>query len=201
MLITFEGIDGCGKSTLAKTLHDELVRKGCRAKLTKEPTSGPVGKIITEHMGEWDEMTIALLFSTDHSYHVSLVREWLKKGFTVISDRYHGSNLAYQGTSLRDLMKDPMSWLEAISEPFTLPPDITFLLKIDPEIAMGRISRKGKFRDRYEVSAFLEDVQKTYMELAKRRGYVILDGAKTVKENLSKVMEAIEAKGFNNNRL
>ena len=195
-MITFEGIDGCGKITLAKAVYGELVKRGCKAKLTKEPTSGLISEILTERRGEWDEITMALLFSADHIHHAAAVKNWLKEGFTVISDRYHDSNLAYQGASLKDLMEDPTSWLEAISEPFTLMPDVTFLLKIEPDKAMERISQKAK--ERYEDPVFLENVQKTYVELAELRGYVVLDGEKKVKENLSKVMETVEAKGLFN---
>jgi dTMP kinase len=193
VLITFEGIDGCGKSTLAKALHEDLVKRELKAKLTKEPTRGPIGKVLTEHICEWDEVTIALLFSADHSYHVKLIRGWLKEGFIVISDRYHDSNLAYQGTSLKGLMEDPISWLESISEPSILLPDVTFLLRIDPERAIERIHGG---RERYEEPLLLDEVQKTYLRLAGSRGYEVLDGSKSVTENLSEVLEVLKEKGL-----
>ena len=98
--IVIEGIDGCGKGTQAKLLFDHLKDLGKEVLLTAEPTKGPLGKMIREHLSDpfLDDESLALLFAADRIEHLEKeVRPALEAGKIVISDRYVYSSVAYQG--------------------------------------------------------------------------------------------------------
>jgi len=173
-LITIEGIDGSGKTTVAKILHEKIGN----SILTAEPTDGWIGKMIKKAIDKRaDGMTLALLFSADRNEHLKEIKKWLKEGKIVICDRYFDSTLAYQKEQLK--FENAEKWLLNL-QPFLIKPDLTILLKIEPKRAIERIKRKKVF---FENEDFLESVQKNYLEMAKEEErFFVVDASKSIDE-------------------
>jgi dTMP kinase len=200
VFITFEGIEGCGKSTQARRLAEAW---GPDALLTREPGATPLGKairgLLLDHgHGEVAPATEALLYFADRAQHVEhTVRPALAAGRLVISDRYVDSSLAYQGYG-RGL---DLALLEAVARLATggLRPDLTVLLEVPVELGLQRIRARGS-HDRLESEerAFHERVRAGYEALAAREParWLRVDGQGTVDEVAARVRSALEAKGL-----
>lgn len=169
--ITFEGIDGSGKSTQARLLADYLSDKGIKVFFTKEPGEGKLGKTIrTEILDrrdiEVDSYAELCLFCADRAQHVrELILPKLEDGYTVICDRYYDSTLAYQGFG-RGL--DPgLVFRMAMASSLGVEPDITFFLSIPVEQALSRLKDREKERNKMdeEPFEFHSRVDKGYREL------------------------------------
>jgi dTMP kinase len=189
MFVTFEGIDGSGKSTISRKVYERIKTKK-DAILTQEPTKNWLGRIVNRAIMEGtDPITIALSFMADRNEHVKKIRRWLKEGKIVICDRYADSTFAYQGAQLEGKVGEPLKWLKLVHEPFYYEPDLTFLLIIDPEIALKRIRRKYT---PFEKKEFLEKVQENYLNLAKKnQRFVKLDATKGIDELVDECLEVI----------
>ena len=165
LFIVFEGPDGSGQSTQAEMLADWFERNGFRVKLTKEPTNNVIGGIIRSILrGELrvSIRTLALLFAADRSHHVETeIEPLLKKGITVISDRYTLSTLVYE--SINGLK---VEWLLKINELFPKP-DITFILDVPGKICIERIKKSRFGFELFETEEKLERVRQRYLELSK----------------------------------
>lgn len=166
MLIAFEGIDGSGKSTHARLLHDYLTKKGFDAVVLKEPTKGKWGEKIRE-MAKYGRGEVSLkeeldYFINDRKEDVkNNIEPCLKVKKIVIMDRYYISTMAYQGA----IGGDPEEILR-INEGFAPPPDIIFLLDIDPEIAISRIIQgRDTTNPRFEREDYLRGVREIFNSL------------------------------------
>ncbi len=190
MLITLEGIDGSGKSTLMESLRSSLA--DLDPVFTREPGATWVGDAVRRAIREHsDPLTEALLFTADHAAHLTgVVRPALDAGRLVLSDRYTDSRYAYQSITLEGIIPSPLSWLEALHAGWTIRPDRTFLLVIPVEEAMRRI-RDHSTREHFESPEVLARVQARYLELASAdpTRFVILDSTKE-KEELQRFVEA-----------
>jgi len=165
VLITIEGIDGSGKSTLVSALRESL--RDLDPVVTREPGATWVGESVRRAIAERvDPVTEALLFVADHAAHLdTVVRPALAGGRLVISDRYTDSRYAYQGAMLEGKVPDPLAWLRALHDGWTIPPDRTFLLLVSPEKALERLPPE-KRREHFEDGPFLEKVHANYLSLA-----------------------------------
>ena len=151
--ITFEGIDGSGKSTQARLLADYLSSKGIKVFLTKEPGEGKLGEAIRTEILDRRDIDIEpyaelCLFCADRAQHVrELILPKLKDGYTVICDRYYDSTLAYQGSG-RELDPD-LVFRMAMASSLGVEPDVTFFLSIPVEQALLRLKdrRQRKKQD------------------------------------------------------
>lgn len=163
MLITLEGIDGSGKSTLYDGLRTRLA--DLDPVFTKEPGSPYLGDAVRAAIAEnSDPMAEAALFVADHAVHLAtVVRPALQEGKLVISDRYSDSRFAYQQISLKNVHPDPKAWLTAVHKGWSIRPDMTFLLTISPEISLARVSKRGE-TEHFEQKEFLEQVQMNYID-------------------------------------
>ncbi|MDR2198939.1 MAG: dTMP kinase [Deltaproteobacteria bacterium] len=152
LLICFEGLDGSGKSTQARLLAEALADE---AALFKEPSSGPYGKKIRESAGKGrlSPLSEHRLFLADRAHDLRFnILPALKRGKTVILDRYIVSNLAYQGAlglSLSAVMED--------NSPFP-PPDLVILLELDAAEALKRIRRSRPSAELFEEEGYLNKV-------------------------------------------
>ncbi len=182
MLITFEGIDGSGKTTLSRRVAEKL--KDRNAILTSEPTSFWTGEVVKLAIGsKIDPLVELFLFIADHAEHVSrLIRPALNEGKLVISDRYSDSRLAYQGAMLEGLILNPIEWIRSIQDEFSEVPNLTFLLDIEPEMALDRLKRDNKTK--FEKIELLKKVRANYLSLAKRepKRFIVLDANKSIEE-------------------
>lgn len=176
MLVTIEGIDGSGKSSLLASLCDSLADL-CPV-FTREPGTGWVGDQVRRAIAEEiDPVAEALLFVADHADHVArVVRPALGKGQLVISDRYTDSRYVYQAVTLEGIIPSPLEWLRQVHGGWTVPPDLTFLLVLPAGVALAR--RAGLERaEHFEEEGVLERVQKNYLALAEAEParFVIVD--------------------------
>lgn len=153
MFISFEGIDGCGKSTQARLLADALRAEGRAVVLTREPGGSPgaeeIRRLLVEGAGErWSAETECLLFTAARRDHLErTIRPALAAGQTVVTDRFADSTRVYQGAARGDLraLVDRMHDLAIGVEP-----DLTFVIDLDPATALGRGTARGGAEDRFE---------------------------------------------------
>ncbi|WP_297444618.1 dTMP kinase [Desulfurobacterium sp.] len=198
MFITFEGIEGSGKSTQAKLLHEWFLDAGYEVVLTREPGGTPAAEelrefILSEREENFPEMAELMLYMAARSFHVqNLIKPALASGAIVISDRFSDATLAYQGYG-REL---PIEEIEHLNQLATggLSPDITFLIDIPVEIGFSRIKRRKQDRIEKENFEFHEKVRKGYLEIAKRYSerIVIIDGRKRTVEIFSEIHQIVE---------
>lgn len=178
-LITFEGIDGSGKTTVAKILHSKIEN----SIFTTEPTDSWIGKSVKKALEERrDAITIAFLFLADRNEHIKEIKKWLNEGKIVICDRFIDSTFAYQKEHIK--MENIEEWLSWLHKPFIIKPNITFLLVIKPKKAIERI--KDRKLIVYEDEKFLEKVQENYLEIAKKeKDRIVIINAEKSKEEVA----------------
>jgi dTMP kinase len=179
MFITFEGVDGSGKSTQARLLADRLRAEGRDVVDTREPGGTEIGERIrdillgSDHMAPWAE---ASLFSAARAQLVDeVIRPALARGADVVCDRYLDSSLAYQGLA-RGLGVERVLEVN-LTVTGSLLPDRTFLLLVPGEVAARR---RGRSPDRIEREGdeFAAEVDRAYREIAEifSQRMVVLDG-------------------------
>lgn len=188
VLLTVEGIDGSGKTTIAKMLKDYFSSLGLKAHYTAEPTRSPIGEIIRERVFKAEERVDpyleALLFATDRRYHVKFeIEPAIESGQVVVCDRYVHSSIAYQGA-----LGAPISWIREINE-YILKPDLAVYLDVPPEVGLKRI-RKPRVAT-FENVEYLSRVREIYLELVESGELVLVDSTKSVREVFEEVLRVI----------
>ena len=180
--VTFDGIDGSGKSTVSKHVFKQLKLKGYDVVLTYEPTDTWIGKCVQKSIEtKTDPFVTAFAFIADRIEHCQKIQKWLDEGKIVICDRYAESTYAYQGAQMQDLIKDPIAWLQELSKDRIIIPDRTFVFIIDPKISLARI-RNRKNLIPFEKISFLDKVNKNYVKLTNGKRFVNIDATKKIKE-------------------
>ncbi|MBE0522031.1 MAG: dTMP kinase [Candidatus Methanoperedenaceae archaeon] len=191
LLITLEGIDGTGKSSVIKGLEIRFQD----AVFTREPTHNWIGKAVQKSIeSNTDPLAELFLFVADHAEHIaSVIRPALSEGKMVISDRYSDSRYAYQGVTLAGLFDDAMGWIQGIHKAWTVVPDLTILFKIDPAVAVERCGNRGN-HTKFEKIEFLRKVQDNFLKLAgqEQERFVVVDAGKAQEAVLVDVVRAIE---------
>lgn len=185
--ITFEGSEGCGKSTQVQRLAARLDQAGAPYLLTREPGGTEIGESIRELLQfapqatSMTPQTELLLFEASRS---QLVREKIKpaleRGLCVISDRFFDSTTVYQGVARR-LDRQIVEQLNAFAIG-DCRPDATFVLDVDQGIALSRMRRTARRPDRMEQESteFYKQVREAYRDLAAREPnrIVLIDGSR-----------------------
>ncbi|MCQ8893216.1 MAG: dTMP kinase [Methanolinea sp.] len=183
MLITLEGIDGSGKSSLIFALRELLA--DLDPVFTREPGATWVGEQVRRAIAERaDPVTEALLFAADHAAHIrTVIRPALDQGRLVISDRYTDSRYAYQTATLEGVVPDPLAWLKAVHDGWTIPPDRTVLLLLPVTEALQRKAGSQK-NEHFEEASLLERVQANYLRLARDEPerFLLVDAGRPEKE-------------------
>jgi dTMP kinase len=194
VFVTFEGIDGSGKTTQAELLAKWLKDQGRTVVATREPGGTPLGERVRDLLLDGDAMSAwseAALFVAARSELVErVIAPALEVGSEVVSDRYLDSSLAYQGVARGLGVEEVLSLnMDAIGG---LLPDITFLLLVDVEQA-GKRSTAARDRIEREGDAFLRTVDAGYRQLAERfpERIVVVDGDRHVKEIAEEVREHV----------
>jgi dTMP kinase len=190
LLIAIEGIDGAGKSTLARGLARVLGEIGIEPVLTKEPTNGPYGTALRESATKGrrspaDELT---LFVADRRQHVSeLLAPALAEGRVVILDRYYFSNAAYQGAAGLD-----SGLILEVNEAFAPRPDLLLLLDLPPEVGLSRIASRGDKANEFETVENLTTCRAIFRDVP---GAVRIDATQSADQVLAeardRVLEAV----------
>ena len=198
MFISFEGIDGVGKSTQADLLEAHLVGLSREVVRTFEPGGSELGRDIRKlllHSGHVDARAEALLYAADRAHHVAtVIRPALAEGKVVITDRYLDSSVAYQGAGRilgANEVRDLSMW--AIQG---LLPALTVLLDLDAASAVARRAKTGDAPDRLEREKveFFEAVRACYLELAaaEPERFLVVDAQLTVEEIQSKIRARVD---------
>ena len=198
-LLVLEGIDGCGKTTQLRHLANWLPRsglmpEGARLHLTREPGGTALGmalrKLVLHPPGDASPEPLAelLLYAADRAQHVAqLIRPALEQGHWVLSDRFSGSTLAYQGYG-RELDLDLIQQLEQIATA-GLVPDLTFWLELSVEESLVRRDARSNDRIEAEGVEFLTRVATGFAVLARERSWVPLQADQQV-ESVSSALES-----------
>ena len=168
LFITFEGADGCGKTTQLKLLGEYLQNKNRQIIITREPGAKGLGEKIREILlnydGEVSSVCESFLFLADRAQHIDvIVKPAIEQGKIVLCDRHIDSTVAYQGYG-RGLDIERINMLNNIATS-NLKPDLTLVFDIDVETSMKRV---GKEKDRMESAGveFHNRVREGYLELA-----------------------------------
>ena len=192
LLITLEGIDGSGKSTLHLALQELLA--DLDPVFTREPGATWVGESVRRAIAEQiDPVTEATLFVADHAAHLAkIIRPALADGKLVISDRYSDSRYAYQAVTLKGVIPQPEEWLRAMHDGWSIVPDKTFLCVLPIDEALARLKPQNK-REHFEKRDVLENVQHNYLKFARTdpSRFVIVDAMKEKDEIAMFVADSI----------
>jgi len=198
--VTFEGIEGSGKSTQARLLAERL---GPDTVLTQEPGGTPLGRaircLLLDHgHGVVAPSTEVLLYFADRAQHVAeLVRPALREGRSVVSDRYTDSSLAYQGYG-RGLDRGLILAVHRLATG-GLQPDVTILLDVSVDVGLARASSRGSLdRLESEVREFHDRVRGGYLEMARAEPerWVRVDGEGSTEAVAARVAAAAEERGL-----
>jgi dTMP kinase len=198
LFISFEGIDGVGKSTQADLLEAWLTEQNKEVIRTLEPGGTDVGveirKILLHHKGDLAPRAEAALFAADRAHHVaSKIRPALEQGKIVITDRYFDSSVAYQGAG-RDLSRTEVRDLSLWAVGGLLP-NLTVLLDLPADLARARRNSSGTEPDRLEKekTVFFETVRSAYLDLAKEEPerFLVVDASVSVEQMQEVIRERV----------
>jgi dTMP kinase len=194
VFISLEGIDGSGKSTQAKLLAEAL---GPETLLIREPggteAAEKIRGLLADPELELDALAELLLFLAARAdLTARVIRPAMEAGRDIVSDRFADSSVAYQGTARGLGGPEVISLTDAATE--GLWPDVTVLLRVDPEIGLGRAEGSDRFES--EGVELQRAVAEAYEEIAKIASdrVVVVDGDGSVEEVHERVMEAVSAR-------
>ena len=215
IFVSFEGGEGAGKSIQAETLHERLWAVGVRAKYVHEPGSTPLGWYLREFLLKKPRLSreaeLLLFEAARAELVINEIKPGLQAGFTVISDRFEASSIAYQGHGRRiDL--DVIQFLNSFAT-HGIYPELTFLLDLDPveglrrvgnpQLALplepddsfgpGRQDIEGHRRFEDQPLKFHERVREGYLSLAQSdpKRWVVVDGTRTVADISNEVWQHV----------
>ena len=194
MFISFEGIEGSGKSTQIELLESALINLGHDVKKLREPGTTMLGEKIREIFLEEtneivDPITEAfLLYASRKHLDQNILRTNLEKGCIVIADRYADATLAYQCFG-KGLSIDFINYIHANSQLLT--PDLTFYMDISAEKSKERISQRKMDRMESEPQEFFERVREGYLEIATKNPdrVVCLNANESIEELKTQIIE------------
>lgn len=180
--VTFEGIDGSGKSTVSNLVYKKMKKEGYKIILTYEPTDSWIGKIVQKCIKtKSDPFITAYTFIADRYEHCKKIKKWLDMGKIVLCDRYVESTYAYQAAQMQESIDNPIKWLKELSKDRYVIPDRTFLFVIDPKKSLARIQNRENLIP-FEKIDFLDKVQNNYLDVSKGARFKKIDVTKKIDE-------------------
>lgn len=198
--VVFEGINGCGKTTLHRNVSERLRHLGVPLVDTREPGGTALGGAIRKLLLEWDgekksDRAELLLFAADRAEHVDkVIAPALAEGRWVLCDRFIYSTITFQGHG-RGISND---WIERANALATqgLVPDLVVLLDLNPLVAMERIAkRSNNGRDSFEDEQidFHKRIRNGFLECAERSPvpFLVLDGTQTPEQLLEQCLKVL----------
>lgn len=196
LFITFEGVDGCGKTTQIKLLDEYLRKSGYKTLLTREPGAKGLGEklreILLNYDGDVSSKCESFLFLADRAQHVDcIIKPAIENGIFVLCDRHTDSTIAYQGYG-RGVDKKELKNLNNIATG-GLKPNLTIVFDVDIETSTKRV---GKEKDRMESAGieFFERVRNGFLEIAKQEPerVKVIDSTKPIESIHTEVLELVK---------
>lgn len=196
LFVTFEGVDGSGKSLMLKLAAQKLRSLGYDVLCTMEPGGSPLGQklrsiILDSPYGSVDPRSEALLYAADRALHVAnVIKPALAEGRVVLCDRYEDSSYAYQGGG-RNVELEDIRRLNDFAT-YSVRPDATFLLDLPAETALGRL-HGPKDRIEQEDISFFEDIAAAYRRLAaaEPNRFYVIDATCSIKEESDRINDIL----------
>ena len=190
MLIAIEGIDGAGKTTIARFLRDELEKRGFSVILLKEPTDGEYGRRIKEAEDRFDPEEELQLFLLDRKEDVEKnILPALREGKVVIMDRYYISSIAYQGARGLDLDE-----IRKMNEEIAPKPDLIIILDVSPQEGLKRVGKRGS-RTVFEEESYLAEVRENFLRIGEKMGengnVKVINAERELEEVKKDVLDAV----------
>ena len=206
--ITFEGIDGSGKSSLLDSLASHLKSNGHLVEITREPGGSTIGPEIRKILLRTDGVAPCpeaelLLYEADRAQHVALkIRPLLEKNYWVLSDRFADSSLAFQGAG-RKIAQTDVAWLNQFATQ-GLKPDATILVDCSVELSLERRTKREKANhtkpDRFENEnqKFHQAVRDEYLALAKNepKRWIVIDSDQAPEEIFKTLKDQLRQRGL-----
>jgi len=200
--ITFEGIEGCGKTTQMTRLEKYLKARAISVVTTQEPGEGEVGEairrqLLDHHEGGLDPTAEVMLYLADRAQHVAhFLIPALRAGKTILCDRFTDSTLAYQGYG-RGISLEMLKNLNGFVT-HDLVPDITFLFDIPAEEGFARIRSRTLDRMESEALVFHRAVREGYLQIARDNpGRIVrVDARPSVSEVFDELLQILEERGL-----
>jgi dTMP kinase len=205
LFITFEGVEGSGKTTQIQRLKKYLDRKGIPCKVTREPGGCPIGEkvrkiLLNPDHREMVPLSELLLYEAARAQHVKEVIEpFLKKGGVVLCDRFSDATIAYQGYG----RKIDLRWIERLNHFSSrgIKPDVTFLLDCPSDVGLKRALKRNRTlkqekEERFEKEKiqFHQRVRKGYLALAKKepRRVKVIDTRQGEDNVFNKILKTVD---------
>jgi len=202
LFITFEGIDGCGKTTQARRTYDALRKLGYLTLLTREPGGTAIAEQVRAIILDPANRAMAwktelLLYNASRAQHVAeKIFPALARGTVVVCDRFYDATVAYQGYGRR-LDRTALAALHRIATR-NLVPDLTFIFDLPVAAARARMAKDRKVKDRLEreKNAFQERVRRGYRAIARqaRRRCRLVDATRTIDDITRDVLGQVLAR-------
>ncbi|MCQ2753724.1 MAG: dTMP kinase [bacterium] len=198
LFITFEGADGCGKTTQLKLIDEYLRGKGYKTLITREPGAKGLGEKIREILlnydGDVSPRCESFLFLADRAQNIDcIIKPAIEEGVIVLCDRHTDSSVAYQGYG-RGLDIERINFLNNLATD-GMKPDLTLVFDVDIETSEKRVGSK---KDRMEKAGreFFERVRQGYLEIAKKEPerIKVVDSTKSIDEIHQEVIKLIQNK-------
>ncbi|MCR5266213.1 MAG: dTMP kinase [Cyanobacteria bacterium RUI128] len=196
LFITFEGVDGCGKTTQIKLLQEYFEKQGKTVLLTREPGAKGLGvklrEILLNYDGEVSPNCESFLFLADRAQHIdTIIKPAVERGEIVLCDRHTDSTVAYQGYG-RGVDLEQIKMLNNIATS-GMKPDLTFIFDIDVDTSMSRV---GKEKDRMESAGieFFKRVREGYLAISKQEPerVKLLNGTDRIEDIHSQILDIIK---------
>ncbi len=195
-LITFCGLDGCGKSTMIKMLSDDLAQEGYDVLVTKQPTDmmrkTDIFRTFMDNPdhSRYEYRALSLMAAADRIQHVNhVIVPALKAGKIVICDRYFFSCLA--NLNARGYTKD--SWIYDISQ-HIIKPDLAFFLDVTPAVALMRVRSRPEERDRFVDTELQDRLHDEYRDIAMLNHGILLSSDDTAQNTYENIANLVRGK-------